>query len=193
MRSERERAIVDLFTAIESPSGPAYECSYYPCHFENQDCSLCFCPFYPCLIYKLGGEITVSSTGNYVWSCKNCSWIHRKDVVDEIAEYFSSFPRQFLVEVNWHFFNKSLQEILFGVELGRFEGGVYNLMPANFYGCECEIMNSGEFLDVTIKEFRIISVRRVRKIEDAAGIAIPEKSGDVIVGMGEKGFVRCTL
>ena len=23
-------------------------CQYYPCHFHNQDCTFCFCPFYPC-------------------------------------------------------------------------------------------------------------------------------------------------
>nr|WP_269850484.1 cysteine-rich small domain-containing protein [Methanosarcina horonobensis] len=23
-------------------------CEYYPCHFEGQNCTFCFCPFYPC-------------------------------------------------------------------------------------------------------------------------------------------------
>jgi len=193
MKSERERALIDLFAAMEDLAGSAPECYHYPCHFEGQDCSLCFCPFYPCLIYRLGGELIVSSTGSYVWSCQNCRWVHEKENVEEIVTYFSAFPRQFLVEADWRFFSKSLQEILFGEELGREEGVAYNLMPANFYGCECEPANSGEFLDIIIDGFRIVSVRKIDRMDEAEGVVIPEKSGNTIVGMDEGGFVRCTL
>ncbi len=194
MKNERERALIDLFAAMEDFSGSALECYYYPCHFEGQDCSLCYCPFYPCLIYRLGGELIVSSTGSYVWSCKNCRWIHGKENVEEVVTYFSAFPRQFLVEADWRFFSKSLQEILFGEELGsEEEGGVYNLMPANFYGCECKPANSGEFLDVVIEDFVISSVKKIESMDEAKGIVIPEKSGNIIFGMTEDGFVRCVL
>jgi threonine-phosphate decarboxylase len=32
----------------KGPLGSNRECNYYPCHFESQDCTFCFCPFYPC-------------------------------------------------------------------------------------------------------------------------------------------------
>ncbi|ADP77971.1 precorrin-3 methyltransferase [Methanothermus fervidus DSM 2088] len=59
--------------------GPNLECEYYPCHFPYQNCMFCFCPFYPC------GD---QSTGGYwikkkkVWSCENCFWIHKDEVVE---------------------------------------------------------------------------------------------------------------
>jgi adenosylcobyric acid synthase len=60
--------------------GPDRECSYYPCHFRGQNCSLCFCPFYPCEDPELGRSVD-SNRGGKVWSCIDCYWIHRSDVV----------------------------------------------------------------------------------------------------------------
>jgi Zn-finger protein len=60
--------------------GPDTECSYYPCHFRGQNCSLCFCPFYPCEDPELG-KLVDSNRGGKVWSCVDCFWIHRSDVV----------------------------------------------------------------------------------------------------------------
>jgi len=189
----REKALIDLFAAMEGLAGSAYECKYYPCHFEGQDCSLCYCPFYPCLIYRLGGELIISSTGNYIWSCKNCKWIHEKENVEEILTYFSGYPRQYLVEADWRFFSRSLQEILFGEEVGIDIGSAYNLMPANFYGYQCEPTNSGEFLDIILDGFRIVSVKKRDNADEGEGVLIPEKSGKIMVGMVEGGFVRCML
>ncbi|HUV24158.1 MAG TPA: cobyric acid synthase [Methanomassiliicoccales archaeon] len=62
--------------------GPNLECAYYPCHFPGLDCSLCFCPFYPCEDYDLG-EFVESKRGGMVWSCSNCLWIHRGSVAGE--------------------------------------------------------------------------------------------------------------
>ena len=62
----------------EIQEGPNFECEYYPCHFMGQDCTFCYCPFYPC------GD---GSTGGYwikdkgVWSCQECEWIHEEDTV----------------------------------------------------------------------------------------------------------------
>ncbi|WP_202319408.1 cysteine-rich small domain-containing protein [Archaeoglobus neptunius] len=189
----RERSLIDLFAAMEDFAGPALECNYYPCHFDGQDCSICFCPFYPCLIYQLGGELVVSSSGRYVWSCKNCTWIHEKENVEEIVTYFTAFPRQLLVEEGWHFFSKSLQEIIFGEEVGWFESRAYNLMPANFFNKTCETVVEGEFLDVILHGFEIISVRRIVSPEEAEGVIIPKKSGETLIGLIEGEFVRCTL
>jgi len=185
----RERALIDLFAAMEDISWPVMECKFYPCHFNGQDCSLCYCPFYPCLIYRLGGEL-INSDGKLVWSCKNCSWVHEKENLEEILAYFSSFPRQLLIESDWRFFSRSLQEILYGEELGYEIGGAYSLMPANFYSLNCEPIAEGEFLDVVLNDFSIVSVRRLRNPDEAQGVLIPEKSGNILVGYLD-GFVRC--
>lgn len=62
--------------------GPNLECAYYPCHFRAMDCSLCFCPFYPCEDDDLG-EFVESKRGGLVWSCSKCLWIHRSSVARE--------------------------------------------------------------------------------------------------------------
>ncbi len=83
-------------------AGPNRECPYYPCHFDGQDCSLCFCPLYPCLDPRLGEFVTAKS-GKEVWSCENCYWTHRSDVASEVARRVpataSPPPRSFLDEV----------------------------------------------------------------------------------------------
>jgi len=60
------------------------DCEYYPCHFEGQDCTFCFCPFYPCNDVRTGGKYVESSTGKMVWSCIDCTIIHDPDVAQEI-------------------------------------------------------------------------------------------------------------
>ena len=176
-------------------SGPLKSCEYYPCHFEGQDCTFCYCPFYPCLLYRLGGEIIKSSNGKFVWSCKDCRWIHERDNVEEILDYFSSFPRQLIAESDWYFFNKSLQMILFGSELGEFINGVYNLMPANFYKLKCSEIEEARFLAVRIKDFNIEYVREIKSIEEAINgeIIIPKKSNGKLRGIYKNKFVECKL
>jgi Zn-finger protein len=55
-------------------------CEYYPCHFEGQDCTFCFCPFYPCNDERTGGKQIQRTTGGSVWSCAGCRLIHRGDI-----------------------------------------------------------------------------------------------------------------
>ncbi|WP_457556380.1 cobyric acid synthase [Candidatus Pyrohabitans sp.] len=60
-------------------------CSYYPCHFEGQDCTHCFCPFYPCGDTTTGGRwITSKRSGHRIWSCRYCHWIHRPDAAERV-------------------------------------------------------------------------------------------------------------
>ena len=51
-----------------------------------EDCTWCYCPFYPCKDKSLGEYITSSRTGKKVWSCKNCGWIHHKDVAQKVLD-----------------------------------------------------------------------------------------------------------
>ncbi len=64
--------------------GSKTDCPNYPCHFEGQDCSLCFCPFYPCEDPELGKFVT-SRKGGEVWSCMDCFWTHRPEVAKEVV------------------------------------------------------------------------------------------------------------
>ncbi|HOO54921.1 MAG TPA: glycerophosphodiester phosphodiesterase family protein [Methanothrix sp.] len=65
----------------------AGECQYYPCHFEGQDCTHCFCPLYPCKDPELGKFIK-TKRGKRLWSCVDCTLVHRPTV----ARYLSGHP-----------------------------------------------------------------------------------------------------
>ena len=60
--------------------GPNRCCDYHPSHFEGQDCTFCYCPFYPCEDEDLGNFIT-GKRGNTIWNCTDCLFIHRTPVV----------------------------------------------------------------------------------------------------------------
>ncbi len=59
--------------------GPDTNCEYHPCHFIGQDCTFCYCPFYPCNDDDLGRNI-ISKRGKDVWECTYCLFIHRPEV-----------------------------------------------------------------------------------------------------------------
>ncbi len=56
-------------------------CERYPCHFQDQDCSLCFCPFYPCKDERTGGILSKDE-----WLCSGCHLIHRKEVSEAVLD-----------------------------------------------------------------------------------------------------------
>lgn len=60
------------------------KCEYYPCHFEGQDCTHCYCPLYPCEDPELG-EWIKSGRGYPVWTCKDCTLLHKKKAVDLLS------------------------------------------------------------------------------------------------------------
>lgn len=68
--------------------GSNTDCPYYHCHFEGQDCTFCFCPFYPCGDERTGGNWIESSSGGQVWSCLNCVLVHEEKIVDELLSVF---------------------------------------------------------------------------------------------------------
>lgn len=58
-------------------------CAYFPCHSGLEDCTFCYCPFYPCGNERRGRYITTKNARK-VWSCEDCNWIHKRAVVDKI-------------------------------------------------------------------------------------------------------------
>ncbi len=196
MNELRERTLVDLFKALDGIYGPNYECKYYPCHFSGQDCTFCFCPFYPCLLYDLGGELVLSSKGEYTWTCKGCRWIHEKENVENVIFVLGRYPRQRLVEEDWWFYNRILQELFYGEVYGVEMDNRYNLMPAVLRNKECEEMDRVEFLAVRVYDFEILEVRRISSLEDAeeGEVLIPLKEGREIYGIDRNGRrVVCKL
>lgn len=189
----RERTLVETFGALDGSYGPNYECKYYPCHFEGQDCSFCFCPFYPCLNYELGGELKQSG-GKYIWGCTNCWWIHEKSNVEEIIVSLSRFSRQKLIEESWQFYSATIQELYYGEELGEEINEAYNLIPALFNDKESQNVDSAEFLCVILGDFVIEDVTKVENIDEvSSGIIIPLKEGDKLYGMVDGQTVMCNL
>jgi len=63
-------------------------CSAYPCHNNLEDCSLCYCPFYPCKDENKG-KWHKTREGK-IWDCSQCEWIHKKEVVDDIFKLLNS-------------------------------------------------------------------------------------------------------
>jgi Zn-finger protein len=71
--------------------GSDESCEYYPCHFEGQDCTWCFCPIYPCLDQQTKGKSIISErTGKEVWSCIDCHLVHENTNPAKIMEEIKS-------------------------------------------------------------------------------------------------------
>jgi len=66
------------------------DCEYYPCHFAGQDCTFCFCPFYPCENTRTGGELIHRSAGGTVWSCAGCNLIHGGHIAEKVLKELMS-------------------------------------------------------------------------------------------------------
>ncbi len=63
--------------------GPNESCEYYPCHYAGQDCSFCYCPFYPCEDGRLGLHV-LNRRKKKVWDCSPCLMIHDTGIAKEI-------------------------------------------------------------------------------------------------------------
>lgn len=69
-------------------------CKFFPCHTGLEDCTFCYCPFYPCLDDSLGRFIHSPKLKKDIWSCEDCNWIHKKRVVDEIFSFIRENKRR---------------------------------------------------------------------------------------------------
>lgn len=72
------------------------KCKYYHCHFEGQDCTFCYCPFYPCRDETKGRFVIGRRSGKKVWSCKNCGWIHEEKIARAVSEELKSLRQRLL-------------------------------------------------------------------------------------------------
>jgi precorrin-3B C17-methyltransferase len=94
IRSKMHPLAEEFYTRFlkgERVEGPNLECEYYPCHEEGQNCTFCYCPFYPCGDSATGGK-WIKDKG--VWSCEDCTWIHKEEVVECILEKFHEIVKE---------------------------------------------------------------------------------------------------
>ena len=102
----REQAKQELQHVIEKAAeegiGGRKTCEYYPCHFEGQNCTFCFCPFYPCEDERTGGKWIQSSRGGKVWSCVDCHLVHKTEIAQQILDcLMQEGDTDELVKVAW--------------------------------------------------------------------------------------------
>ena len=72
------------------------DCEYLPCHEALEDCTFCYCPFYPCYKDDTGGFEKISSrTGKPVWACSDCIFPHKKENVRKILSGLIEFGVDF--------------------------------------------------------------------------------------------------
>lgn len=55
------------------------DCPYFPCHKRLEDCTYCYCPFYPCKDEALGRWI--QNKDGKIWDCSDCTIFHKKEMV----------------------------------------------------------------------------------------------------------------
>ena len=65
------------------------ECDYHPCHYKGQNCSFCYCPFYPCNDTDLGTSKASKRGNGDIWDCSQCLFNHRNEVVEYSFKRFS--------------------------------------------------------------------------------------------------------
>jgi L-threonine-O-3-phosphate decarboxylase len=86
----REQAKNELQHVIEKATeegiGGRKTCEYYPCHFEGQNCTFCFCLFYPFENELTGWKWIESSRGGRIWSCVDCHLIHNKEIAQKVLD-----------------------------------------------------------------------------------------------------------
>jgi precorrin-3B C17-methyltransferase / cobalt-factor III methyltransferase len=68
----------EKYLAGEGIEGSNTSCEFYPCHHHPQNCTFCYCPFYPCGDPSTGGHWIKEKQ---IWSCEECTWIHQDDTV----------------------------------------------------------------------------------------------------------------
>ncbi len=84
---EKGRMLIKKAMVAGKLSSLDASCKYLPCHKNLEDCTFCYCPFYPCNDTKTGGhEIISSRTGQPVWSCSKCTFNHETKNAEKILD-----------------------------------------------------------------------------------------------------------
>ncbi len=93
---EKGRVLINKAMKKNKTKGLDQECEYLPCHDGLEDCTFCYCPFYPCNKKDTGGFEKISDrTGKPVWACSSCIFTHKtlnaKKILEGLIELNSDF------------------------------------------------------------------------------------------------------
>ena len=88
---DRLKKVLEIEDKNKKLVGPDETCDYYPCQFTGQDCTWCFCPFYPCKDEETGGEFVKTKASGHIWSCSECYWTHNAEVAEALLESFRKY------------------------------------------------------------------------------------------------------
>ena len=84
---EKGRILINKAIKKGKVTGIDKYCEYQPCHDDLEDCTFCYCPFYPCYQEDTGGFEKISSrTGKPVWACSSCIFPHKMKNAKRILE-----------------------------------------------------------------------------------------------------------
>ena len=93
---EKGRILIKKAMKNKHISGLDKECDYLPCHEGLEDCTFCYCPFYPCYETNTGGFEKISSrTDKPIWACSSCILNHKTENAKRILEGLLEFGVDF--------------------------------------------------------------------------------------------------
>ncbi|MFX1364324.1 MAG: cysteine-rich small domain-containing protein [Promethearchaeota archaeon] len=93
---EKGKILINRAIKRKSLTGLDKSCDYLPCHDGLEDCTFCYCPFYPCNeIDTRGFEKINSNTQKPIWACSNCLFIHKMKNSELILEGLISYKKKF--------------------------------------------------------------------------------------------------
>ena len=91
-------------------------CDYLPCHEGLEDCTFCYCPFYPCNEEDTGGFEKIRDDGSKIWACSSCIFAHKTENARKILEGllelnsdFNLIPRKKLLELRRKILNQKCE------------------------------------------------------------------------------------
>lgn len=105
---EKGRVLINCAMKNKKLKGLNKECAYLPCHDGLEDCTFCYCPFYPCYQNDTGGFEKISSkTRKPVWVCSSCIFPHKTEnarkILKELIKLnldFDSITREKLMQLH---------------------------------------------------------------------------------------------
>ena len=94
--NKKGRNLINIFLIRKKLLGKNNFCKFFPCHEGLEDCTFCYCPFYPCQEVDTGGRFTISKiSGKKVWSCADCIFHHKQDTAYKILEGLIELNKEF--------------------------------------------------------------------------------------------------
>ncbi|MBN1215582.1 MAG: hypothetical protein JXA99_09060 [Candidatus Lokiarchaeota archaeon] len=94
--NEKANNLINRVINEKKLRGKDKNCHYFPCHDEIEDCSFCYCPFYPCNDtnmgeYKKKGTLCIET----IWACSSCVFNHNKKNAEKILKALISSNCEF--------------------------------------------------------------------------------------------------